>query len=76
MQVFLEFKSLNVPKKQVNCVVKKLLQEAGLIEPENEDTPVPDCEHLEEDDHEDAGEAGETIVASTAAAAVHHPTGP
>lgn len=44
MQVFLEFKRLNVPKKQVTCVVKKLLQEAGLIEPENEDTPVPDCE--------------------------------
>ena len=44
MQVFLEFKRLNVPKKQVTCVVKKLLQEAGLIEPENEDTPVPDCQ--------------------------------
>jgi len=25
-------------------VVIKLMQEAGLLEPENEDTPVPDCE--------------------------------
>jgi len=60
MQVFEEFKRHSfVTKKQEGCVVKKLLQEAGLIEPENEDTPVPDCEHLEEDDHEDADQTGD-----------------